>query len=804
MSHSTVRSRPAAQVPRAVLLLLALLLGVLAAPGRAEAVICPGATTDQTPVVVEPESADSTTTTPVLSTVLETYNGVGSISGSLFVTDSSGNAVAGTPMATGTVLSGQRLTYQVPAGALSVGTAYKWWVTASISACVHASSSPISFTPTSSTSSPGTTTGPDSVTITGSSLTAETAKSDSTACSGSPCPLSPNPATLDVGGDGTSHWVSALRPDLSAIPAGSTIDSATLALTSTGCLGGCAGGTLDIGLAQDDVTTPADGPSLAAVSTTLTASGTESAGTYDITTLVAEWANGDVADDGILLAASDGTTATSGVGYAGPTAASGAASIKVTYTPPAVPSAPTSLTTTAGDGGVLVAWAEPASTGYVEGENATDNDDPGDGVSSYTVSAVNAAGSTVATATTSTTTEALLTGLTDGTSYTVKVSATNPVGTGPAASATAVSPEAVPGGPTQYIQAAGQMLNARDGLQKGTYTTSTAALASDSYSAYVSTWLGYESTADAGVHTAEAANSESETSDTTTLSNSLAALSADGGTVTVYTTADETFTTVDTKTGTTDTIPGEAIDQDAYTFSVTGTVPQISQAADADALVKPVTAASEITAYSATLDGTPASTSSALTTDSSTGYLTAGTETVSSSGGHRANLSGVVAWANKWYRGTYNGFSDDCTDFASRAIHYGGKLNENTPSVPPLHHSDDHYWFQSHGTFGATTSYSWAGAYHQANFQSIEGSYFYHYAQDVVPGDLIFANWSGSSASGISHTGVVVKNDGGNIYIDQHSNTRHNEPLYKDGSQKTWSSGHPNLHVWVVYPHTKF
>lgn len=49
-----------------------------------------------------------------------------------------------------------------------------------------------------------------------------------------------------------------------------------------------------------------------------------------------------------------------------------------------------------------------------------------------------------------------------------------------------------------------------------------------------------------------------------------------------------------------------------------------------------------------------------------------------------------------------------------------------------------------------------------------------------------------------------MKNDGGNLYIDQHSNTRHNEPLYKDGSQKTWSSGHPNLHVWVVYPHTKF
>ncbi|WP_369222299.1 hypothetical protein AB5J52_12980 [Streptomyces sp. R39] len=52
---------------RAVLLLFALLVSVLVAPGRAEAVIWPGGTTDQSPVVVEPEAASSATTTPGLS-----------------------------------------------------------------------------------------------------------------------------------------------------------------------------------------------------------------------------------------------------------------------------------------------------------------------------------------------------------------------------------------------------------------------------------------------------------------------------------------------------------------------------------------------------------------------------------------------------------------------------------------------------------------------------------------------------------------------------------------------------------------
>ncbi len=786
--------------------MVALLTGIMVAPGQATAsakpAVCSDDTTGESPIVVTPESADTNTDTPVLSAVLETYNGVGGLTGSLYIIDSAGNAVGGTPTAGGMIENGERLTYQVPPGVLTPGATYTWWVTASISACQHASSGMLDFTAGSAPSS-GETTGPDAVTITGSALTAETAKSDATACSGSPCPLTQNAGTLDVGGDGTSHWVSALKPDLSAVPAGSTIDSATLDLTSDACLNGCASDTLDIGLAQDDVTTQTDGQALAAESTSLAATGSESAGSYDITPLVTEWANGDVADNGLLLAAADETTATSGSGYAGPTAATGAASIRITYTPPAAPTAPTALTTTVGDGGVLVAWGEPNSTGYVDGENATD-DDPGDGITSYTVSAVNASGSVVAT-TTVPNTEALLTGLTDGTSYTVKVTATNPAGTGPAAAATAVSPEAVPGGPNQYIQAVSQLLNARDGLEQGTYATPAAALSGDSYGNEVSTWLGYEGDADSGVHTVEAANDESETDDSTTLSNSLAGLSPDGTTVTVYTTADETFTTTDTKTGATDTVPGEEIDQDAYTFSVAGSTPQISQEADADALVKPLTTASEITACSAALDGTPTDTPTEVATDPDTGYFSAGTEVVpNSSGGHYAKLSGVVAWANKWLTGTYNGFSNDCTDFASRAIHYGGGLAENTPSIPPAHHTDDHYWFQSHGAFGATTSYSWSGAYHQADFQHIEGSFFYSYAGVADPGDLIFANWTGSSFTGIDHTGVIVKNDDGNLFIDQHSNTERGIPLYKDGTRKTWSTGHSHLHVWIAEPHTKF
>ena len=81
--------------------MVALLTGIMVAPGqataRAKPAVCSDDTTGESPIVVTPESADTNTDTPVLSAVLETYNGVGGLTGSLYIIDSAGNAVGGTP-----------------------------------------------------------------------------------------------------------------------------------------------------------------------------------------------------------------------------------------------------------------------------------------------------------------------------------------------------------------------------------------------------------------------------------------------------------------------------------------------------------------------------------------------------------------------------------------------------------------------------------------------------------------------------------------------------------------------------------
>jgi len=103
--------------------------------------------------------------------------------------------------------------------------------------------------------------------------------------------------------------------------------------------------------------------------------------------------------------------------------------------PPTAPSAPTGVTATAGDTTATVSWTAPS--------------DGGSPITRYTVTPY--IGSTAQTPTTVTgsppVTNATVTGLTDGTSYTFTVSATNAVGTGPESTpSTAVTPTSNSGG----------------------------------------------------------------------------------------------------------------------------------------------------------------------------------------------------------------------------------------------------------------------------------------------------------------------------------------------------------------------
>ena len=117
----------------------------------------------------------------------------------------------------------------------------------------------------------------------------------------------------------------------------------------------------------------------------------------------------------------------------------------VTLTQPSVPSAPTGVTATAGNGSAQVSWTAPSDNG-------------GSTITKYTVTPyVGTTAQTAATVTGSPApTSTTVTGLTNGTTYTFKVSAANASGTGPDSSpSNAVTPNALPGAPTGVTATAG-------------------------------------------------------------------------------------------------------------------------------------------------------------------------------------------------------------------------------------------------------------------------------------------------------------------------------------------------------------
>jgi hypothetical protein len=113
-------------------------------------------------------------------------------------------------------------------------------------------------------------------------------------------------------------------------------------------------------------------------------------------------------------------------------------------------------------------------------------------------------------------------------------------------------------------------------------------------------------------------------------------------------------------------------------------------------------------------------------------------------------------------------FSDDCTNFVSQAVNYGGYSMHPTSNYRTT--SNDSYWFVYYPGSLVGYSYSWASANDYWNWLSQqtpggidEGAFYYNNGHNrapaftpnsVVTGDVLFYDWG--TGLGISHVSMQV------------------------------------------------
>ncbi|MDF5751681.1 DNRLRE domain-containing protein [Spongiactinospora sp. TRM90649] len=433
---------------------------------------------------------------------------LGELRARFYLYDAGGNTVGTSPMDEVTASSGETIALEVPEGLARPGQNYSWTMDACVDSLCTAKASAITFTvPQPPAPRPE---GREQIVLSGDDLTIRTAETGAQACAGAACPLT---VTQDVR---LGTRLSTLRVDSSAVPAGSIITSAILKLGQPTCGSDPCPAQAGVSTWEPAKDLPLDATGaqvLAHLEGEARQTAPASAGEIDITDFLQLWRGDDGHRLGLVLRVTDAgnSTLTFG-GQATPISA------VIRYDLPTSPGAVEGLQARAGDGGVLITWAEPQEL------HADTND------IRFESEVLDGQGQAVRTVET-TETKAVVNGLGNGTAYTVRARAVTPFGAGPWSTTGQLTPAPVPGGPQKYLDAVQQYVTGRESLLSGRYQSVDEAVSASSQSDLFATVLRAEEAALVGVHTLETRDQISREVAPITLKNTLVTATPGGGAV---------------------------------------------------------------------------------------------------------------------------------------------------------------------------------------------------------------------------------------------------------------------------------
>ncbi|MEU0565404.1 DNRLRE domain-containing protein [Nonomuraea sp. NPDC005983] len=662
---------------------------------------------------------------PVLSGVVSRPSGA-AVTAEFFLTDSSGNAVGPTPLGTGGVTDGGRVSLRLSDGMVQQGQTYKWQMRSCVDSTCTDKTAPVSFTVPAPQPAPQGQT----VTLGTDKLTLSAAKAASDACLGSPCPMQAS-STVKVGGAGTDRDMTVLSADLSGIPAGASIVSATLKLGAPTCAATCSGTVSAYALDSALPSSPTSSDVTNAIGTDSNADAPVGTADLDLSALVTDWLAQPTGNNGLALQAS---TDSASAEFSAP-------QLVISYLPPRPPTIPQGVRARAGDAGALVTWDQLADTGSDSG------------ITNYDIEVRTSDNQVLKTL--STADQAIVVpGLTNGSAYTVQVRAQTPYGVSDWTSPTMATPQAVAGGTQSYVDAVKQYLTSQNKLLEGTITTSAEATTQNTEGTRFAAVLDTQSVGLTQWADDAAGHQVAQTSSSVTLSDVLVSQTT-ADSVTVRATVKTTTTTAD---GVGTTSPEQKTNDDIairdFVFKKQSTsVAAIAQNLDATAVdASPSSGDGQLNAtITGDTTGTPADLPASLPLDSA-GWpdLSVGSGRISTQG---VSQSGIARWAvDNVYKWPYAITHNNCTNFTSYAVNKGGKA----PEHGWYSRSNDNNWFEHRRTGAAFRSYSWMSVDHFYNhFQNKRHRLVWRYSWwDVQPGDVIFFDQKGVSGW-LDHLAVV-------------------------------------------------
>ncbi|MBO1416961.1 DNRLRE domain-containing protein [Streptomyces sp. FH025] len=630
--------------------------------------------------------------------------------------------------------SGTRASVQVPDGAVTDGGDYTWAVRAcaAVGCSAWTADQPLAVR----VQAPPVQPAPTTVVLTGAALADASVATDGGGCGAGACPAA-DPAELRIGTmpDGSS-WTSWLKPDLSGVPAGSRVIGGKLALTRSDCAAGTAGcdeTAVDVFQLGSAWAPGQDGAALTAAAGAESYASAAKLPETDLAALVGSWIEKGEAY-GLALRPPAGWTGTAR--YSSATAADPAKRPKLTldYLAPTAPGAAEQVAAVGGDGALVVTWNAPADRGSV-------------GEVGYTVRVETSAGVPVQEVTTGDL-RASFTGLDNARSYRAVVTARNGYGAAAPVASAVVQGTPTAGGPDQYRGYVQEYLDARNKIKmKAGFTAPDAAAEAAHGTVFVDLLATQEASLVAN-REALATQNQLYTAAAVSLTDVVVDQQTAGKVVVRATVKDSVMI----RSGGVDS-PSESVGAKRFEFTV-GTAAVLVSEADDLAAQQQLSSSAAAQAQVEVADAAqpdPADAQKAVPLDAN-GFPVQPAQSAAGAVQAGYNYNGTADWARRNVNIGWD-FSQDCTNFVSKALYYGGGMRPRYGFKT----WDSAWWTNDYWLFGwhKNRSYTWAGA---ANLHRHLLNYRYstwlRWTSEARPGDVVFFKWRDEPR--INHAAVVV------------------------------------------------